>query len=430
MPSNFNSNYWETSTSITASNVAFSKHNDIIIVGSNSLTENLKVYQFVANSLIHLSSITLPDVHKLQFLKPTNQGDDNFKFLLSGHSNGIIHLSAIPLNENSVFKDAEIIKRFNHRKKINKLNTSLSHSLRLNNGHLSTTISEIQLTPNSWSSIPFNSLISLYDHHLFLWDSSRSHSPLRILQTNNTSSVSLNSNLQSLIAIGGDFGIRLLDLKGNDQNILFSNSKLSSGLTNVQWCDDDEYLLSATDPIKDSVLLWDIRKNKPLKTINNSHTSITSTKWLGNQLWIGESNGNLTRYNSELESPLSFKASNKQIVEIDYTSNFYNLLCMDQTYLSTHNLKRNHQPRPIPTIKFNETKPLVNKRIQSSSSLNSSSSVFTSHRVSSDSSQGSNNSLSQNNQIRSSDYLVSFQKEIDQMLNSMQRKVVDDIVYI
>lgn len=117
MPSNINSNYWETSTSITASNVAFSKHNDIIIVGSNSLTENLKVYQFVANSLIHLSSITLPDVHKLQFLKPTDQGDNNFKFLLSGHSNGIIHLSAIPLNENSVFKDAEIIKRFNHRKK-------------------------------------------------------------------------------------------------------------------------------------------------------------------------------------------------------------------------------------------------------------------------------------------------------------------------
>lgn len=337
---NVHSNYWRIendldngggiTTSYIPSNVAISRNEDTIAVGSNYLSENLKIYRLVedSDSLIHLASITLPDIHKLQFLAPTSsETSHDFKFLLSGHSNGIVYLSAIPLTENTVFENAEIIKRFNHSKHLQQSNYHHnSFNLLLNNGKLSTTISALELTPKSWTSAPCNSMVSVYNHNLFFWDTSRSRSPLSVIRTNGIANLALNTISNSLTAVVGDFGLSLVDLRTgkhtNKTSIYLpptaslsssSTSALTSsttsfrtlsevnkspGYSKVAWSDHSEYHLATINPGANTVHIWDIRKNEsgPLTTLNGFSDTVTQLKWTGDSLWTGDDDGYLAKW--------------------------------------------------------------------------------------------------------------------------------------
>lgn len=509
------SNYWKVnqnepySTSFhIPENTSLSIEQDTIAVGSNYLTENLKIYQLSADSLIHLASISLPDIQSLKFLKPISSPPYDFKFLLTGHSNGIVHLSAIPLNDNTVFENAEIIKRLNHKKHIKN---SSSKPFYNNNNILSTTISTIELTNSSWNSTPLNSLVSIYDNHLFLWDTSRSRAPLSMIQTIGISNVSLNYKIDSLTAIVGDFGLSLLDLRTGKNNFKTSlylplNSSSSSlplkfssnnfkGFSMVQWCESNEnYLATAQNDI---VYIWDIRKSEPLTKLTEFTDSITKIKWKGDNLWTGDNDGYLINWNlknlqnlqnkncvvannsdianlwnnnnnnnnnintEEISCGNSTKISNFKIIDMDLSSDFNEnkIICLDDSYLSTHELKRpKMQPQIVEkvSINYNKTNDLIetnykpvkldlnSKRIVSNGTLTSAESGSTLQLF--DSSNGSkkindNSIIEPSSPItetgfetgeskRNKDRLNFFNKEIDEMINQINKTKINDIDYL
>lgn len=476
-----------------ASNTGFSQDHETVAVAANVLTENLKIFQLAENSLVHLASITLPDVQSLRFLRPISPPTQDFKFLATGHSNGIAHLSAIPLTDNSVFENAEIIKRFNHRKQLSAEPAGATKTGCLNDGTLSTTISSMQLTGPAWRSTSLNSLVSVYDHHLFVWDTSRSRAPLSLVRTNGISRVALNDHIDSLAAIAGDFGLSLLDLRtGKNQSksslYLPPNSSVSSpsrygapkGVTCVEWCETNENFIATVQ--SDAVYIWDIRKLEPLTQLTGFSDSVTHVKWNGDNLWTGDKDGYLTNWNLENihclekkrcvasqqdtladlwenfnleEKPsqntvfrgTSTKVSNSKIVSLNLDVSKNNVVCLDGSFLSTHDIKLlNKAPQPVEAVKrrVSSTRKLKRpapiyvgpERIVSTESLSSvgSNSSVPLFDTSLDSRKTSNNisfpPTPTSDTKKPTDYLEYFQKEINTMLESMDTKKVNDIVYI
>ena len=507
---NPHSNYWKinhqedddgvsrsTSAFHIPSNTAFSRDQETVAVAANVLTENLKIFQLAENSLVHLASITLPDVQSLKFLRPISPPTQDFKFLATGHSDGIAHLSAIPLTDNSVFENAEIIKRFNHKKHLRAEPAAGKTPACLNDGTLSTTISSMQLTGPAWRSTSLNSLVSVYDHHLFMWDTSRSRAPLSLFRTNGISRVALNDHIDSLAAIVGDFGLSLLDMrtgKNQSKSSLYLPPTCSSpslpsrygapkGVICVEWCETNENFIATLQ--NDVVYIWDIRKLEPLTELTGFSDSVTQVKWSGDNLWTGDKDGYLTNWNLKNVHALQkkrclvshqntladlwenfnlddkpsnntvfcgtgTKVSNSKIVSLDLDVSGSSVVCLDGSFLSTHdikvlnkasqpaetmsrrvsNAKRSKRPAPI----YVGPERIVSTESFSSSGSNSSSPLFdtgldsrkTSNNISFPPSPTSDTKKS----TVSKDYLEYFQKEIDTMLKSMDTKRVDDRVYI
>lgn len=498
---NFQSNYWKidheekSSTSYIPTNTSLSIDLDTVAIGSNYLTENLKIFQLTTNSLIHLASITLPDIQNLKFLESVSLPPYDFKFLMTGHSNGIAHLSTIPLVDNSSYQNAEIIKRFNHKKHI-KLNSNsnsnsiIKNRLCLNNGKISTAITSIQLTNHHWKSTPLNSMISIYDHHLFLWDTSRSKSPLSLIPINGISNSSINKNVDSLVAVVGDFGVSLLDLRtGKESNNnktsvyipkpILNSSTISNkynGCTYVEWCETNENYLATAQPSNNSVYLWDIRKMEPITELSGFSDSVTQIQWSGNTLWTGDDDGYLTKWNLKnldnlknhkciisnkkrltdtwdssltgksskpIECGQSMKISNSKIISMDYNSQNDNITCIDGSFLSTHETTKLKVPKTVERISCNTTAPINQISSNNVISTKSSSSSFDSasrselfdsvkdfRRGSYDTTIPSSPTSTTDKRNKSGDYIESFQKEIDLMIKSLETKVIDDTVYI
>lgn len=400
------SNYWKIDnsenidSSIKPSNTSFSKDGDTIAISSNYLNENLKVFQLIANSLIHVASITLPDVQSLKFLNPvdpTTQSD--FKFLLSGHSNGIIHLSAIPLIENNFFENAEIIKRFNHKKHLKLLynNNFERKSFTLNNGNISTSITSIDLVKSHPCSL-FNSMVTVYDHHLFYWDTTKSKNPLSIIRTNGITAAKINNKADSLTAIVGDFGLSLLDLrsgKNKSKNSSYfppSTNKRLRGFTQCEWSNLNENYISTIQADENIVQLWDLRKLDPITSLSGFRNKISSIMWDDNNtIWAGDYDGYLSKWclndlssyeNTEcilnnnnnngnnntdlfddyrfdkrsktgiLKVGSNFKISDSKIISLDNSSdnNQNSILCLDDSYLSLHVINKPNKLTPMERI--------------------------------------------------------------------------------
>jgi hypothetical protein len=505
------SNFWridnndsEPMVSQIPTNISFSKDSDIIAVSSNHMDDNLKIYQLSSNSLIHIASITLPDIHSLKFLKPATEEPNEFKFLLSGHSNGIVHLSAIPLVANSVFEDAEIVKRFNHKKHIKSLYNSNNFgrkSLSLNNGNISTTITSIDLVGSNWDSAQLNSMVAVYDHHLFYWDTARSRKPVSIIRTNGISYATTNKKIDSLTAIVGDFGLSLIDLrtgKNKEKTSIylpssqssFSSSKKSKGFKIAEWCNNNENYIATVQADENVVQLWDIRKLEPLTKLTSFTDSISSIKWYDDIIWTGDNDGYLTKWdidnmsnlknkqciisktnnsnnssNNEMhkilnnykfektskhlsairleniENGSTVKISDGKILSLEKCLLTNDIICLDGSYLSLHGVNKTDKPKNVKRSTFrslnypNSNSVKENKRITSyasNSSLESDASVpifdhesFSSLRRSSDFSTA--DSPTKN---ATGDYLASFQKEIDNMINNLNTKTVNNTIYL
>lgn len=464
---NIRSSYWKINNSETGinntfisglpSNTALSKEADTVAVSFNYADENLRIYQLAANSLIHLASVTLPDIHSLKFLKPVSKPPYDFKFLLSGHSNGIMHLSAIPLTESSTFQNAEIIKRFNHRKAL-----ETSHGggifqrgpLMLNNGCSPTTITSIDLSSASWTSAPLNSTIVVYDHHLFYWDTTKSSKPVSITIKTGISNAATNKYLNSLTAAVGDFGLSLMDLRTQDSQ---SNARKYSGVgySSAHWCTTDENLLATVAAESNELQIWDIRKLQPVATLTEFSGKINDVKWKGKTMWVAQSSGNLSKWNVPFKTvnttnSESFESSNdNNIAGFEIQISNSNLLsielmeerpsedgivCIDELNLSTHKSNRKKCTAGTEVLQYpNLTIPdfylSPPKTIDSSTlcdtPVSDRSDIFdirqTNRRCSDETLPVSTNT---------GDYLIDFQKEVSQMIGNMDSKTVNNIVYI
>lgn len=401
---NLKSSYWKVDHTDNGNyihsiptNTSMSMDGNTIAVSSNYITEGLKVYELSGNSLIHLASITLPDIHTLKFLRPIKNAPKEFKYLLSGHSNGIVHLSAIPLVENTVFENAEIIKRFNHKKHLDQSFQFGRTNPILNNGKVSTTISTIELTNSAWTSAPLNSMVTAYDYNLFYWDTARSRAPLSIVHKNGLSNVSINKCVDSLSAVVGSFGLSLFDFRADDRSgfsdIYVSKSSMQKsdgvldGFTNAIWCDSNPNYIATNHELDNTVYIWDIRKHQPVSKLTGFTDSIVKMSWKKeDHLWTADKDGCITKWdigrvddiadtkltmrsnhqlkgfwNSEvndkdigmtkIKAGISAKISESKIISMEFPSTHPgSILCLDGTHLSFHDNAKPFKPRNVPEL--------------------------------------------------------------------------------
>ncbi|GMF01349.1 unnamed protein product [Ambrosiozyma monospora] len=133
----------------------------------------------------------------------------DFKFLLSGHTQGVVNLTMVPTDQHST-RNAEIIKRFNHAKHIASDNTNLKMTI---GDKCTNTIYKVDVTPRSWKSCNMNSLLSIYRENLFFWDTARSNLPILKNKVNGITSFDASRYQDSLLALSGEFGLSLFDMR-------------------------------------------------------------------------------------------------------------------------------------------------------------------------------------------------------------------------
>ncbi|VEU22991.1 DEKNAAC104020 [Brettanomyces naardenensis] len=304
----------------------------LVAIGSTSDYDNLRIYDLDTNKTLmtHLNTITLPDIHSIQWLydpsddngSSSSNDDDSIRFLLTGHIDGISNLTMIPIGDNSEIRNAQIIKRFNHKK---HLNNAPDNHLVANNGKPTDVIYQQAVTPRSWKTCNKNSLISIYRENVFLWDTTRSRYPILTNKVKGISSFDANIENDGLLALTGTFGVSLFDMRSSGSDCFFIPDKLNKECTTVSWCKEDPNYLCSAD-LKDQMTVWDIRNLKPLATLDAHSDSITSIQWdnLGS-IYSSSNDGRIIYWDL---SNLNLSAGHEECIKCT-TKNSFN---MDFTY--------------------------------------------------------------------------------------------------
>lgn len=310
---NIKSNYWKIPdvkmnlTALAASN-QFSDLPLLAISSANS-DQNLFIYELdsLHHYLTHHTTISLPNIHGLAWVP-----NCNLKYLVTGNNKGYAHLVSVPL-PNSYGGDqsdelAEIIKRFNHRKHLKSVNKDPSiHT------HANSCVSKLGFFDD-------NSLISVYDDTLFVWDMNRCESsakprPLMISVVPGISNFDCRLHDSSMLAISGSFGVSLYDTRTRIHNVPnakvadnMNPSKLSANI--VKWHPTDERLL-ATAHGDGVVRLWDVRKEEPFcELTGHRNKTVTALQWNHNDIFTGASDGNIVHWDltTDINSDLTKSA--------------------------------------------------------------------------------------------------------------------------
>ncbi|KAK6461153.1 hypothetical protein DFJ63DRAFT_314942 [Scheffersomyces coipomensis] len=289
---NIKSNYWKIPdnnynlTSMAIKNI----NNDetTLAISSGNKESNLFIYDLnlFDNYLTHQSTISLPNIYGMKWF--------NSNYLITGNSKGYAHLVYIPHNmdDNQTNDDgedqAEIIKRFNHRKHLKQKISS----------DKSSAISKLNIIPNQ------DHLISLYQNNLFYWDikdceSQQRPSPISISKIHGIKNFEILNLTSSTIGICGNFGISLFDLRDNKFSVPVSSlqehskQKLNTNLIRVN--PQNENLLVASHG--DSVIrLWDIRKQNNYVNLIGHQNNVSSLQWNNGDLFSGGKDGNIIHW--------------------------------------------------------------------------------------------------------------------------------------
>ncbi|RLV89462.1 Protein DSE1 [Spathaspora sp. JA1] len=303
---NIKSNYWkipDTNMNLTSLAISPNSANTItptLAIGSGNREANLFIYQLNMddNNLTHHCTITLPNIHTMQWV--------NSKYMITGNNKGYGHLVSIPsvtdaeINE----EEAEICKRFNHRK----------HLRNHPDKYKSNAITKLQINCEE-------QLISLYNNHLFQWDIKGSETqakpvPISITNIAGISDIDTTSTSSSTMAISGKFGVSLFDFRDGKFRVpeyVLPNSfekfqRLNSNL--IRWNDQDNNIL-ASGHGDGVVRLWDVRKinNCIASLCSNTSASqtptITTLQWNNGDIFTGSQDGNIIHWDLTTSSAIS-----------------------------------------------------------------------------------------------------------------------------
>ncbi|GMF20738.1 unnamed protein product [[Candida] boidinii] len=300
--------------------IALHENNPFVAIANSSDDSNLMIYDINTNesTLIHLQTITLPGIHSMKWLydvnssvlthnksnhcEDNNSDENNYSFLLTGHDRGYVNLTRMsdPRDVNDEGVGAEIIKRYNHQKHINKDYESCKASKSFKNNNL---ISSLNITPKNWKSCNLNSLISIYKENVFLWDSSRSSVPILKTKSRGVNFSDPCPNRDGLLGLGGSFGVSLFDMRSRDNLGLTSsfflphedNDKQS---TILKWSNNNSNYL-ASGELSGLIKVWDIRVSKPLLCLKGHTDEITSMSWSDSNngdLYSSSKDGNIIHW--------------------------------------------------------------------------------------------------------------------------------------
>ncbi|KAH3666132.1 hypothetical protein OGAPHI_004321 [Ogataea philodendri] len=344
------SNYWRINYAEPQRNQSplrcLDVSSDLIAVGSTLSSGNVQIFRVDAEQSLlgHLATFNATNIRTLKWLNNVIEDSDDISLILTGDSSGLVNLNLIPNLRNPNFESVQIIKQFNHEK------------------HCSQSFAregpfQIDVTPKLWKSCPTNSMVSTYKETVFLWDTSRSSSPVFTKQVKGISAIDVNKNEDGIVALAGSFGVSLLDMRLSAKSGLSSSSFLSHKhipTKNVKWCSDDSKYLCAAGK-NNELQLWDVRSQKPLSIMKGHSAGISSIEWTSStDIFSGSDDGTLIHWNlkdintknkpficsadrNDFESHqcgTPIEASNTGIVSLKSTNR--KLISMDANYVGLH----------------------------------------------------------------------------------------------
>ncbi|CUM65761.1 uncharacterized protein PRCAT00003409001 [Priceomyces carsonii] len=288
---NFRSSYWripDSNMNLTSMDVS-SNTTDItsLAIASGNESSNLFLYDLNLQDtyLSHKSTITLPHIYSLKWV-PKAPG-----LIITGNSKGYAHLVSVPTSEDPD-DQAEIYKRFNHRKHLKSINKSSSIEQ-----HGSTAIKSLNFVGEN--------LMSVYDNNLFLWDLNGLDTQLRprpasIASIYGLSNVDTIPNTDKFVGICGKFGVSLFDLRepkfSVPSAIIRNATKLRLGSPLIKWNPEDENVCAAAH--NDGVVrLWDVRKQDHFATLHGYPDKVCKMEWMNGDLFTGGRHGNIIHWN-------------------------------------------------------------------------------------------------------------------------------------
>ncbi|VUG19989.1 DEBR0S6_05116g1_1 [Brettanomyces bruxellensis] len=357
----------------------------IVAVASSEKRSNLRIYGLDTemHRMTHISSISLPDIKCLEWLyDPTDdQSENELRFLLTGHSNGIVNLIMVPLAPTCGVEHAQIIKQFDHKKQLLYYTGEMDSHTSISRPTSSLNqILQMQVTPKTWTRCNRNSMLSLYGEHLFMWDTSRSSRPLLCTRTGGTSCFDSNPSTDGILALSGRFGVSLCDLRQTQQqaSLLFIPSQYNKESVAVSWCKSDpNYICSAS--IDSTVMVWDIRMLKPVACLKQDTPGINSVSWDKKEsIFSSSDDGKLVHWNlndinidnidrtsqpiictthdghntdvtiSEIGTPIY--ASEEKIINMTSCTANESILTIDKQFLGLHSRMTEGRPRSSSSV--------------------------------------------------------------------------------
>lgn len=313
---NIKSNYWkipDAEMNLTALALSDpSANSPSLAISSANSENNLFIYELdpFQNYLTHHTTISLPNIHSLCWVKGTNS-----KYLISGNTKGYAHLISVPSSlsgGDEVDESAEIIKRFNHRKYLKLVNKDPSLA-----AHNSTIISNLGFLCDK--------LVTTYDDTLFVWNLNDVHLSMRpkpesISVVPGITNFDAPITSSSTLALCGNFGVSLFDTRASQHSIPKSSLDTSRDVKSikanlVKWHGANENILASAHA-DGRVHLWDIRMNDTFSEISGHKGKlITSMAWNGNDLFTGASDGMIAHWDltSDLDPTVELSAHNENL---------------------------------------------------------------------------------------------------------------------
>lgn len=280
---NIKSNYWkipDNNMNLTAMDIANKKLDDpILAISSGNKLSNLFIYQFdiEQNYLTHNNTISLPNIHSMKWVPQLLQC--LLLNLATGNSGGYAHLLSIPEPE-SIYENAEIIKKFNHKKYLKD--------------HTPVNVDKLNFLTST-------ELVTLYKGNLFRWDTSSPRSkPVAISTIHGIRNFDVIPSNESTLAISGDFGVSLFDTRQSEFRVpsqmssIRSRKQISANV--IKWSPVDENVFAAAN-LDGVVRLWDVRKQEYFGQLDGHNNKlVTSIEWNNDDIFTGAKDGNIIHW--------------------------------------------------------------------------------------------------------------------------------------
>lgn len=269
-PATTSSSYWRVPDKTEyMTGIAAHETDPLVAVSSGAGDANLFIYELQTDAsdgravLTHHQTISLGEIHSLQWVSPSTPLGAQGNVLVSGHNQGLVHLTLLP-DPYSSNVPAEILKRFNHNRHVER--------------PMSTRIRHLGLSGGAWTCCPQSSIMSLFSEHLFLWDPSRSDVPLAMRRSRGTLCFDMCSLRDGIVSTGGRRGVSIKDMRVKNGGGLAPPTENDGNVTTVRWSPHDENLVAAVHSMN-TVKVWDIRATKPLRTLEGHTDMVNDVCW-------------------------------------------------------------------------------------------------------------------------------------------------------
>lgn len=248
--------------------------------------------------LTHHQTISLGGIHSLAWVPSSHKLSEFGNVLATGHS-GFVHMVMLPdPYENN--GPAEILSRFNHTRHLSADSITSSR------------IRTLKIASSAWTCCPESAVISLFSEHLYLWDPSRSDTPIVKQRTRKARSFDVSSLRNGIVSFATDRGISIMDVRYKNPASLAPPNENDGMVSLVRWSPIDENRVAS---VHDQTLIkiWDIRGGSPLMTLDGHYDKINSIDWSLNnsdELFSASSDGTVRLWDLQKCSDSTVSSTN------------------------------------------------------------------------------------------------------------------------